>query len=41
MKERRQVFMKKDVLIKSILVLVAITVLLLGLTGCLSRQPVI
>ena len=31
--------MKKNVLIKSILVLVLITVLLLGLTGCLSITP--
>jgi len=31
--------MKKNVLIKSILVLVVITVLLLGLTGCLSITP--
>ncbi len=31
--------MKKNVLIKSILVLVVITVLLLGLTGCLSVTP--
>ncbi len=31
--------MKKNVLTKSILVLVVITVLLLGLTGCLSVTP--
>jgi hypothetical protein len=39
MKERRQVFMKKNVLTKNFLVLVVITVLLLGLTGCLSITP--
>jgi hypothetical protein len=39
MKERRQFFMKKNVLIKSILVLVVITVLLLEFTGCLSITP--